>query len=117
MVAIGNGVLRESLFSGALSELHAHQLSTLTCVIATGTAVFFLSQWQRPSSGSEALFIGVLWLLLTVVFEFSFGHFVVGHSWQRLLLDYHLFAGRVWLLFLMWLLLLPYFAFKLHSAT
>ena len=41
---------------------------------------------------------------MTVAFEFGFGHFVAGHSWQRLLGDYNLLEGRVWLLFLLWIL-------------
>ena len=51
--------------------------------------------------------MGCGWLLFTVAFEFGFGHYVAGHSWQRLLGDYNIFDGRVWSLFLLWLLLMP----------
>ena len=43
-----------------------------------------------------------------MAFEFSFGHFVAGHSWSRLFQDYNLFAGRLWVLVLLWLTLAPY---------
>ena len=32
--------------------------------------------------------VGVLWLVLTVVFEFVFGHFAFRRSWDDLLADY-----------------------------
>lgn len=117
LVAIGNGLLREAIFSPALPELQAHQLSTLTGVFATGCAVWLMSRWQRPASATEAIVIGIVWVLSTVAFEFLFGLFVVGHQLQRLLLDYNLCAGRVWLFFLAWLLVLPYFAFRLSPTA
>jgi len=39
---------------------------------------------------------------MTVAFEFLFGHYVMGHSWHRLLQDYDLHQGRVWVLVLAW---------------
>jgi hypothetical protein len=35
---------------------------------------------------------------LTVLFEFGFGHYVMGTPWHVLVADYNLLAGRVWLL-------------------
>ena len=52
--------------------------------------------------------IGLIWLGLTVAFEFLFGRFVAGHSWIRLLQDYNILAGRVWSLLLLWVALAPY---------
>ena len=48
-----------------------------------------------------ALFIGIFWLVLTIIFEFLFGHFVIGHSWEKLFADYNIFKGRLWLLVLL----------------
>ncbi len=44
---------------------------------------------------------------MTIAFEFGFGHFVAGHSWGRLLADYNLLTGHVWVLFLLWVLVVP----------
>ena len=67
-----------------------------------------------PRGVIQALGLGVLWLVMTVTFEFSFGHWVAGHSWSRLLADYDLAAGRVWILFLLWITLLPWIAWRGH---
>ena len=38
--------------------------------------------------------IGAAWVVLTVIFEFGFGHYVDGKSWSELLENYNLPAGR-----------------------
>ncbi len=57
---------------------------------------------------TRALSAGAVWMLLTIAFEVLYGHFVMGHPLSRLLHDYNLAAGRIWLLFLAWLVMAPY---------
>ncbi|MDX1489006.1 MAG: hypothetical protein R3268_12435, partial [Acidiferrobacterales bacterium] len=59
----------------------------------------------------------VCWLVLTVAFEFGFGHYIAGHSWERLFADYNIMQGRVWSLFLVWMLILPFVVFMLASDS
>jgi hypothetical protein len=106
-IAIANGVLREKTYGRKLGELGAHQLSTVLAIVATTVAVYGLTRYFPLRTYAMAWRVGVSWLLMTVVFEFAFGHFVAKHSWRRLLADYNLFAGRVWGVFLVWLVALP----------
>jgi len=48
----------------------------------------------------EPVIIGIMWLTLSIVFEFIFGHYVMGNSWELLLADYNILEGRVWSLVL-----------------
>jgi hypothetical protein len=108
ILAIANGLLREATFGKSLPELRSHQLSTLTGILLMSAAVGLLAQvWRPPVSASQALAIGAAWLVFTLAFEFLFGRYVAGHSWQKLLQDYNLFAGRVWPVFLAWVFFLP----------
>ena len=67
-----------------------------------------LAQSNPPiESASQAWLIGLIWLCLTIAFEFGFGHFVVAHPWNRLFADYDLLSGRVWSVFLLWILFMP----------
>lgn len=112
VVAVANGVLREATYGKYVSELTAHQISTATGILLTGLLVWRLSRlWPIESSG-QAWLIGACWLLATIVFEFGFGHFVAGHPWNRLLADYNIFNGRVWLVFLVWVAVMPYVFYK-----
>ena len=107
-VAVLNGVVRQGSYGRIMPELAAHQLSTLTGMLATGAVAWLLSRRWPLESTRDAWLVGCGWLLVTVAFEFGFGHYVAGHSWERLLQDYDLVQGRVWPVFLLWLLLMPY---------
>jgi hypothetical protein len=114
-LAIANGLARQSWYGKHLSELRAHQVSTLTGILLLGTYMWLVIRHWRPESGAQAWAVGFLWLAMTVAFEFLFGHFVAGHSWNRLLADYNLLAGRLWALFLLWVTIAPYLFHRLQT--
>ena len=112
VVAIANGVLRQEVYAPFVSTLAAHQVSTLTGIVFTGALVFWLNRSWPIESSRQAWRIGACWLVMTIAFEFGFGHFVAGHPWPALVADYDLPGGRVWPLFLIWMLVLPYVVFR-----
>ena len=79
-----------------------------------GTYIHALSVHFPIGSSRQAIAIGGLWLIMTVLFEFIFGHYVMGHAWETLLRDYNLFKGRVWLLVLVWTAVAPYLFFRIQ---
>ena len=106
-VGVANGVIRQYTYGRRLPELAAHQISTVTAIVSTGLLVFGVSRLWPLSSMGQAWLVGAVWLAATVAFEFGFGHYVVGHSWEKLLRDYNLLQGRLWLLVLVWILIMP----------
>jgi hypothetical protein len=114
-IAIANGALREGWCGKHLSELHAHQVSTVTGVLLFGICILVLIRLWRPVSSGQALAIGLVWLGMTVAFEFLFGHYVTKRSWNELLRDYNLFAGRVWLVIVVWVTIAPYVFYCLQQ--
>ena len=102
-IAIANGGLREAWYGRHLSELRAHQVSTLTAILLFTGYMVALFAWRPTESLTQALAVGQLWLWSTLAFEFLFGHYVMGHPWRRLLGDYDLRAGRLWVLIPLWL--------------
>lgn len=107
LIGIGNGMLREAGFRMFLEELPAHQLSVLSFMLIFGVYTWFAIGRLRPGSPRDALEIGALWLALTIAFEFLFGHYVMGHPWERLLHDYNLATGRLWVVVLVWITAAP----------
>ena len=114
-IAILNGTLRQSWYGQHMSELRAHQVSTLTGILLFAIYIGVLTSIWMPASAAQALTIGFIWLGLTVAFEFLFGHFVAGHAWERLLQDYNIFAGRVWVAILIWVAVAPYLFYRLRN--
>ncbi|MEE4302892.1 MAG: hypothetical protein V2J19_01960 [Wenzhouxiangella sp.] len=106
-VGVVNGVLRQYTYGRRLPELAAHQISTVTAILFTGLVVLTVSRFWPLASMGQAWLVGAIWLAATVAFEFGFGHYVVGHPWEKLLRDYNLKRGRLWLLVLVWILVMP----------
>lgn len=75
-IAIANGALREGWYGKHLSELQAHQVSTAIGVLLFGVYIWALIHIWRPVSSRQAITIGLVWLGMTVAFEFLFGHYV-----------------------------------------
>ncbi len=112
VIAVANGVLRETTYGKRLPELRAHQVSTLVALVLFGLYIWGLSLlWPLRSAGHAAA-VGAAWVVLTVAFEFSFGRWVAGHTWRRLLADYNLLAGRVWVLVLVWIGIAPWVFYR-----
>lgn len=115
-VAMLNGTLRDFSYGRHMSELSAHQLSTVIGMLLFGLVIHrYVRRWP-PGSALEAGCIGMFWLLLTVAFEFLFFHYVAGHPWQVLLENYDMAAGRLWPLLLCWVAVAPYLFFRLSRS-
>ena len=114
VLAIVNAFIRETVYAPSTGDMAAHQISTLTAIIFTGIFVWIVSARWRFLSLGHAWRTGFLWLALTVAFEFGFGRFVMGHPWSRLLHDYDVTEGRVWALFLAWILVMPAVIFRIR---
>ncbi|MCD4808174.1 MAG: hypothetical protein K8R13_11550 [Methanococcoides sp.] len=113
--AILNGISIE-LYAPYTGELLAHQISSVifSAVIFTVTYVF-LKHSSVSGTSRQFIFVGLMWLRLTISFEFFFGHFIIGYSWQRILYDYNIFEGRIWLLVLIVTATSPWLANRILS--
>ena len=114
ILAILNGILRNNVYGPHMREIFAHQISTLSLLILFGIYIWIFTGICRIGSSRQALLIGFIWLLMTILFEFIFGHFVVGHPWTKLLQDYNLLKGRIWILVLFWTTVAPYVFYRIR---
>jgi hypothetical protein len=115
ILAIINGTIRDYTYLKSLGEYRAHQLSTITLLILMSIyCLIIFSNWRLTSS-NEAITVGIIWLLLTLAFEFLFGHFVGGHSWEKLIAQYNIFSGNLWVLIVIWTALLPLVCYKIFE--
>ena len=107
VVAVINGIFRNSLITPRTGEYVGHVISTVILCALIFLVTWLLIRWIAPDSYGEAVMIGILWFLMTVSFEFLAGHYLFGNSWERLFADYNIAGGRVWALVLITTLVAP----------
>lgn len=113
VLAVLNGTLRDLGYRPYLGELAAHQVSTLTLLVLLGVYIRWVIHRFPPTVAQQAWLIGLVWLVLTLMFEFGLG-LARGHSMSELLRDYNLFQGRIWVFIPLWTLIAPRFFYRLH---
>jgi hypothetical protein len=108
LAAILNGGLRETFIIPRTSEAAGHAISTITLCAAILLLAWLTAGWMAPATAHDAWLIGALWAALTLAFEFLAGHYLFGNPWSRLLADYNILRGRIWILVLMTTAIAPW---------
>ena len=115
-IAIINGTVRNFGYGPYMSELLAHQISCATGILLFAAYFWLLNKRWTITNTQQSLQIGASWLILTILFEFVFGHYMMGHSWAYLLADYNIFAGRFWSFVLLWTAIQPYVIYRVTQG-
>ena len=111
--AIVNGFVRERFLTPWFGEQTGHVLSTLLLSTAVLASILATARWVGFSTIPQALVIGLMWVILTLAFEFGAGHYLFGTPWEKLLADYNVANGRIWPLVLLTELFSPVLAYWL----
>lgn len=100
LLAIANGTVRQYLLVPSVGAYGGHLISSASLSLLILLVAWWTVPWIGPATLRDAWAIGVLWLATTVVFEFVAGHFLFHHPWSKLLADYDVRQGRVWVVVL-----------------
>ena len=98
--AIAVATFRVVVLLPPFGEQIAHQLGTVLYLIIQFLIIYLFIKKMKIKEVKTLLGIGIFWVVTTVIFEFVFGHYVIGNSWQKLFADYNLLKGRLWVLVL-----------------
>ena len=106
-VAVANGGFREAVLIPRVGPQAGHAVSTMLLCAGIFVVTYFAVPWIRPATPRQAVAVGLAWLVLTLAFEFGFGHYLRRRPWQELLVDYNVLKGRIWVLVLLTTALAP----------
>ncbi|MBK9175148.1 MAG: hypothetical protein IPM46_02190 [Flavobacteriales bacterium] len=98
VLAILNGTVRIKLIIPHTGLTAGLAISTVMLCALILLATWLSIRWMGPADAQQAWSIGLLWLGMTLGFEFGAGHFFFKKPWNELLADYDLARGRIWLL-------------------
>ena len=116
VLAILNGALREKALMPAMGTFGALIASGIVLSVCIGLVAFFAAPWYSPLPSSQYWLIGLFWLILTLLFEFSLGRFVQHKDWTELLQAYTFKGGNIWPVVLAVTLLSPWLAARLRGV-
>lgn len=105
-IAIINGGFREYVLEKFLSLQYALPISG---IVLSGL-IYIIARLLLPSirdlSKGDCILTGILWVILTVSFEFYFG-LSSGTTWKELLKAYNPFTGNLWIMVVIITLISP----------
>ncbi|HEX7709194.1 MAG TPA: hypothetical protein VF701_22255 [Thermoanaerobaculia bacterium] len=105
-IAFANAVFRELVLLWSYPEWQARQLSTVFLLLFFSIYIaWVLKRWPLFST-RDAMSMGLVWLALTLAFEFGLGY-ISGITWSAMLADYDLLTGRLWVLVPLLVLVAP----------
>ena len=114
-IAIVNGAIRDLWIAPESGAASAHVISTLMLCLAIVALASLTIAWIGPLDVRATMRIGALWLAMTLAFEFLAGHFLFSSPWERLLADYNVARGRIWVLVPATTAIAPWMAARLRG--
>jgi TRAP-type mannitol/chloroaromatic compound transport system permease small subunit len=114
-LAVANGALRDLVLIPALGETAGRAVSSLALSLLILGLTLLLVRRLGDLTRAGYLVVGLFWLVLTLLFEFSFALLVMGHPMDALLKDYELFRGRLWLIVVTTTFFAPLLAAKMRK--
>lgn len=100
-LAIANGALREAVLIPTFGRTGGLVLSGLLLCLLVGAVAHVLVRFTPGITIGRSLLVGVLWVCLTVAFEFGFGRLVQDKPWAELFAAYAFKDGNLWPLVLL----------------
>ncbi len=113
-IAVLNGTARDLVYNKYVSELAARQISTVSLIILFGLYLGVVLKKYPIQSELQAFYVGALWLLLTLAFEFGLGRFS-GRSWGYLFNEYNIMQGKIWILIPVWVAIAPSLFYRIFK--
>lgn len=111
-----HGALRMKFLTPVVGDFRARQISVFTgALLILGIAWLFV-RWMRTTTTRALVGVGLLWAILTVLFEIGLGRLVLGLTWDRIFSDYNLAKGGLMSIGLVLLTLSPLLAAKLRGV-
>lgn len=88
-----HGTLRWILLRPHVGDFRSGQIGVISGSLLFLVIVFLCEPSMKLRSAADAKRVGVLWLVLTLAFEWSFGHYVAGRTWESMASEYNLLRG------------------------
>lgn len=107
-----HGTLWQIFLTPLIGDLPARRIAFFVALFIILGITYLFIRWINAPSVKSLFAVGLMWMILMAIFEFSLGHFVMNLSWERIFEDYDLSRGGLMGLGLLFMVFAPYLADK-----
>jgi hypothetical protein len=115
LVEFIHGTVRTLFLAPYIGDFLARQISVFTGSLLILLVAYLFVPWIHVEKKQQLIGVGMLWLVLTVLFELGFGHFAFGRSWESLGADFDVLHGGLLPFGLLVLTFSPFIARRLRD--
>jgi hypothetical protein len=90
---VAQGTLRTLYVAPSLGDRRARQVGVFSGSAMNLVIASLAASWLRATTTRAQLPVGLVWVMLTVVFEVGLGRVVLRYPWRRVAADYDLPRG------------------------
>jgi len=109
-----HGLIRQRFIAPEIGDLPSRQLGVFTGSLIIFALYLLTAGWMNLRTLASQLLAGLLWVTLTVLFEFGLG-MALGYLPERLLSDYDILHGGYMAFGLLFMLVAPALAAGIRS--
>jgi hypothetical protein len=113
--AILNGLLRDYLLTPLMGTSIALPVSGLVLSFLVLLIAWLLIPFTGVARPQACLLLGLFWVVLTLAFEYLFGHYVAGRPWQDIHRIFNPIEGDLFSVVLVVTALSPWLAARLRG--
>ncbi len=115
VAAIINGIAREKILIPAMGFDLALPISGLVLSVLVLLIVLIFVPFIGTKQAWHCFTIGLFWVGLTLLFEFIFGRYILGNSWQEICEIFNIKKGDLFSIVLIVMFFSPWLAAKLRG--
>lgn len=115
LFAVANGIFRETVLVSNLGQNIALPVSGMLLSLIVFIVTYLSFHLFSKHNTLTYFLIGLQWVLMTLLFEFLFGHYVVGKSWSDILQVFHITKGDLFIIVLIASLFSPLLVAKIKG--
>ncbi|MBT8118761.1 MAG: hypothetical protein KJN89_03495 [Gammaproteobacteria bacterium] len=117
LLAMVNGLFRDNVLVPSIGQSLALPVSGIVLCTIIFAATFISFPIFGNSESMTYLLIGMQWVLMTLIFEFVFGHYVFGKSWLDILQVFNVMKGNLFIMVLLASLVSPILVAKIKGVA
>ncbi|MCB1023379.1 MAG: hypothetical protein KDB79_03260 [Acidobacteria bacterium] len=109
-----HGTLRQLFLAPLTGDLQARRIAVISGSILIFAVSWIFIRWISAPSVRALFLIGLIWAVLTVLFEFVLGFYIFGFPFSRLIEDYDLSRGGLMGFGLLFMIFVPMITARLR---